>query len=360
VVFSCYHHLDLHALSENKFVQVYGRPFKNYEDEFALEGGSQLMGKRWCILLMAYGGPNFIDEVEPYYMHILRGRKPKPEMLQDLVRRYLAIGGKSPINEITFAQAELLGKLLENQFPDEGVPVYVGMKHWHPYIAEAVDKMAEDGITDAVGIVMAPHYSQRSVAEYIGYVKEAIGKIGKVISFRFVTSWATHPLLVQCFASKVRQAWAQFSSDIQDKVYFVFTAHSLPKRILEYGDPYPEELMSSCKAVADEVGIENWRLAYQSASGENWLDPDILDVLEELAQHGQKHVLVIPIGFLCDHLEVLYDIDIEAKRRAEELGMELKRIEMPNTDPLLIAALADIAVKAMQGIEDGFKMEVSD
>ncbi|MCS7264877.1 MAG: ferrochelatase [Armatimonadetes bacterium] len=317
------------------------------------------MAEKWGILLMAYGGPNSIDDVEPYYTHILRGRKPSPEMLQDLVERYLAIGGKSPINEITFAQSDLLQKLLESQLGEGAVTVYVGMKHWHPYIFEAIEKMASEGITDAVGIVLAPHYSRRSVAEYIGYAKEAMEKVGKKISLRFVTSWATHPLLIQCFASKVRQAWSQFPSDSQSKVCFVFTAHSLPKRILDYGDPYPEELKRSCEAVANEVGIDGWRFAYQSASGEDWLEPDILDVLEEIANQGQKHVLVIPIGFLCDHLEVLYDIDIEAKHKAEELGMELRRIEMPNTDPLLISALADIAVKAMKGLEDGFKMEIS-
>ncbi|MFN3422266.1 MAG: ferrochelatase [Armatimonadota bacterium] len=313
------------------------------------------------VLLMAYGGPNSLDEVEPYYTHILRGRKPSPEMLQKLIERYEAIGGKSPINEITFAQAKLLQEYLNSQQPansESQIAVYVGMKHWHPYIAETVELMASDGITDAVGIIMAPHYSQFSVLEYVRYAKDALEKLGNPIKFKFVASWATHPLLVQCFANKVRQGWSQFRPEVQDKVQFVFTAHSLPMRILEQGDPYPEELRRSCEAVAYEVGIENWTLAYQSASGDNWLGPDILEVLESLARQGSRHVLVIPIGFLCDHLEVLYDIDIEAKQKANELGIELRRIEMPNTEPLLIAALADIVTKAMQGIEDGFRFEV--
>lgn len=312
------------------------------------------------VLLMAYGGPNSLDEVEPYYTHILRGRKPSPEMLQNLVERYKAIGGKSPINEITFEQAKLLQEYINSQQPanpKSQITVYVGMKHWYPFISETVNRMAADGITDAVGVIMAPQYSRFSVLEYIRYAKDALERLGNPIKLKFVASWATHPLLVQCFANKVRQGWSQFHPDVQDKVQFVFTAHSLPMRILEQGDPYPEELRRSCEAVAYEVGIENWTLAYQSASGDNWLGPDILEVLESLAQKGIRHVLVIPIGFLCDHLEVLYDIDIEAKQKAHELGIEFRRIEMPNTEPLLIAALADIVMKATQGIEDGFRFE---
>ncbi|MCX7967802.1 MAG: ferrochelatase, partial [Armatimonadetes bacterium] len=286
------------------------------------------------VLLMAYGGPNSLDEVEPYYTHILRGRKPSPEMLQSLIERYKAIGGKSPLNEITFAQAKLLYEYLNSsQFAgsDSQIPVYVGMKHWHPFIAETVGQMVADGITDAVGIVMSPYYSRFSIAEYIRQVEEALEKTGNSIRFKFVASWKTHPLLVQCFAGKVRQAWSQFAPEVQDKVQFVFTAHSLPSRILEQGDPYPDEIRRACEAVAQEVGVESWTLAYQSASGDNWLGPDILEVLELLARQGHRHVLIVPIGFLCDHLEVLYDIDIEAKRKAGELGIELRRIEMPNT-----------------------------
>lgn len=309
------------------------------------------------VLLMAYGSPNSLDEIEPYYTHILRGRKPSPEMLQNLVERYKAIGGKSPLNEIAFTQAKLLQEYLNSSHLGSQITVYVGMKHWHPFIAETVEQMLADGVTDAVGVILSPHYSRFSTAEYFRQVKDALEKSGKVINFKFVASWATHPLLVQCFAGKIRQAWSKFAPEAQDKVQFVFTAHSLPLRVLEQGDPYPEELRRTCEAIAYEVGIENWALAYQSASGDNWLGPDILEVLETLAQQGHRYVLVAPIGFLCDHLEVLYDIDIEAKRKAQELGMELRRIEMPNTEPLLVAALADIVVKAMQDIEDGFRFE---
>lgn len=317
------------------------------------------MEQRWGVLLMAYGGPNSLDEVEPYYTHILRGRKPSHEMLNDLVKRYRAIGGKSPINEITFAQARLLEDLLntENLSQVSGrCRVYVGMKHWHPFIAEAVERMVADGITDAVGIILAPHYSRFSVAEYIGYTTEALKNLNSPIRFRFITSWSTHPLLVQCFANKLRQAWSQFEPEVQAKVKFVFTAHSLPRRILELNDPYPRELNRTCEAIAYEVGIDEWLLAYQSASGTDWLGPDILEVLEELADKGCRHVIVAPIGFLCDHLEVLYDVDIEAQGKAQSLGIVMRRIEMPNTDPLLIAALADMVVKAMLGREEGFSI----
>jgi len=273
-------------------------------------------------------------------------------MLHELMERYRAIGGKSPINDITFAQA----RLLQEQLDASRCLVYVGMKHWHPYIAEAIERMASDGVTDAVGIILAPHYSRRSVAEYIGYATEALERLGNPIRSRFVESWATHPLLVRCFAEKVRKAWAQFDEAERDKVRLLFTAHSLPRRILEWNDPYPDELRRTCEAVAQTVGVSDWRFAYQSASGTDWLCPDILEVLDELAGQGHRYVLVAPIGFLCDHLEVLYDIDIEAQEKAQELGIKLRRIEMPNTDPLLISALADIAQKAMSGVEDGFRL----
>lgn len=316
------------------------------------------MGKQVGALLMAYGGPNSLDEVEPYYTHILRGRRPSPEALEKLIERYKQIGGKSPVNEITFAQGNLLQEYLNASSPrDFSFTVYVGMKYSRPYIPEIVKRMAADGVTEAVGITMAPHYSRFSVAEYIRYVEKVCEELGNPIRFRFVISWATNPLLIQCFANKVRQGLSQFVPEVQDRVSVVFTAHSLPVRILEEGDPYPNEVRSTCEAIAYEVGIENWGLAYQSAGGEEWLGPDILEVLEELAGQGHRHVLVAPVGFLCDNLEVLYDIDIEAKQRAQELGVELRRIEMPNTDPLLISALTDITLKALQGIEDGFKLD---
>ncbi len=319
------------------------------------------MEQRWGVLLMAYGGPNSLDEVEPYYTHVL-GRKPSLEMLQGLKERYRAIGSKSPINDITFTQAQLLQEQLNticrSPFASR-CRVYVGMKHWHPYIAEAIERMAADGITDAVGIILAPHYSRRSVAEYIGYALEALERLGNPIGFRFVESWATHPSLVQCFAEKVRKAWAQFDEAVRVRVRLVFTAHSLPRRILEWNDPYPDELRRTCEGVAQTVGVSDWLFAYQSASGADWLGPDILEVLEGLAGQGHRCVLVAPIGFLCDHLEVLYDIDIEAQAKARELGIELRRIEMPNTDPLLISALADIATKAIQGIKEGFGFDLS-
>ncbi len=315
-----------------------------------------MVGRKWGILLMAYGGPNSLEEVEPYYTHILRGRKPSPETLQDLVDRYRAIGGKSPINEITFAQARLLQDYLSTQsLTPEPLSVYVGMKHWHPYIAETIARMVQDGVTDAVGIILAPHFSRRSVAEYIHYAREALQQLGASMQVRFIASWATHPLLLECFANKVRKGLEQFVPEVRPQVQLLFTAHSLPQRILEWNDPYPEELRRTAEGVAQRVGAEEWHFAYQSASGDDWLGPDILEKLEELAQQGHRYVLVAPIGFLCDHLEVLYDIDIEARQKAKALGMMLRRIEMPNTDPLLVQALADIVVCALHGRENGFR-----
>ena len=297
------------------------------------------------VLLMAYGSPESLDDVEEYFTHIRGGRKPPPEAVEELKERYRRIGGRSPLNEITRAQARALERMLNaNAGADGGYRVYVGMKHGHPFLHEAVPRMAQDGVERAVGVALAPHYSRLSVGAYIEAAREALK--AQPIDVRFVESWHLRPSFLDAWVARVRDALERFGPEERDEVVAVFTAHSLPERIRQWDDPYPKQLRETAEAVAGRVGLPDsrWKLAYQSASptGEPWLGPDILDVLDELAAQGVRNVLVCPIGFVADHLEVLYDLDVECRGRAEGLGLHLERTESLNDDPLLIRALAEI------------------
>lgn len=297
------------------------------------------------VLLMAYGSPETLDDVEAYLTYIRGGRKPRPEAVEELKERYRRIGGRSPLYEITLAQARALERHLNNHLDEgEGYRVYVGMKHWRPFIREAIERMAQDGIQKAVGIALAPHYSRMSVGAYMEAAQSALE--GHPMEMRFVESWHLQPSFLEAWAVRVRDGLQRFDVKERGGIVVVFTAHSLPERILEWGDPYPKQLLETAEAVARRVGLPGtrWRFAYQSASptGEPWLGPDVLDVLDELAGQGVKSVLVCPIGFVADHLEVLYDIDVECRERAEGLGLHLERTESLNDDPLLVQALAEI------------------
>lgn len=297
------------------------------------------------VLLMAYGSPETLDDVEEYFTHIRGGRRPSPEAVEELRGRYRRIGGRSPLMEITQAQARALEQVLHADSDEDGTyRVYVGMKHWRPFLPEVIERMAQEGIERAVGLALAPHYSRMSVGAYIEAAQEALQ--AHPILMRFVESWHLQPTFLEAWAARVRDALGRFGPEGREEAVVVFTAHSLPERILQWDDPYPRQLRETCQAIAQNVRLPGprWRLAYQSASstGEPWLGPDVLDVLDELARQGVKGVLVCPIGFVADHLEVLYDLDVECRERAEELGLRLERTESLNDDPLFIRALAEI------------------
>ena len=301
------------------------------------------MPKLKGVLLMAYGTPRNLDEVEPYYRDIRGGRPPSPEAVEELTERYRMVGGKTPLLEITRAVANLLEERLNADAGDAPWRVYVGMKHWHPYIAEAIDDIAADGVDELVALPLAPHYSKMSIAGYEQLVEKALESQSSPPLTRFVESWRSNPSFIEFTAQRVRDGLAKFDVDASE-VEVMFTAHSLPARILEYGDPYPTELMESAEAVAQAAQVESWRFAYQSAgmTGTPWLGPDILDSIEEISNEGGENILVVPFGFVCDHLEILFDIDIEAIEKAEELGVNLARIEMPNDSPGFIDTLFDL------------------
>jgi ferrochelatase len=288
---------------------------------------------------MAYGSPNSLDEIEPYYTDIRGGRKPSPEDLRELVARYQRIGGRTPLLDITREQARALKAQLGDEFR-----VYVGMKHWQPYIAQAVEEIACDDLKHIIALPLAPHYSRFSIDGYFQRVRDAIQKSNAPLDVSYVESWNDHPLFLRAVAEKLQAARAAFGSGGWDGIEVIFSAHSLPERILRSNDPYPHELRETCEGVAARMDLKRWRFAYQSAgrTGEKWLGPDILDTLDEVAKQGARRVLIAPVGFVADHLEVLYDIDIECADRARELGIEMRRIESPNASPAFIAALAAI------------------
>lgn len=300
-----------------------------------------------AVLLMAYGTPNSLDEVEPYYTDIRGGRKPTPENLAELMSRYQRIGGRTPLLDITRAQASALQAQL-----GDADRVYFGMKHWHPYLAEAVNEMVRDGVKQVIAIALAPHYSKFSIDGYIQRVRDAIEKTHAPLDVRFVESWNDHPLFVRSIAERMEQVRQSFAANWSD-IQVLFSAHSLPERILASGDPYPQELRETAELVAKHLDLPRWQFAYQSAgrTGEKWLGPDILEALKKIAAEaptqGPPHrVLIAPIGFVADHLEVLYDIDVQCAELAHELGLEMRRIESPNATPTFIAALADIVKSA--------------
>jgi protoporphyrin/coproporphyrin ferrochelatase len=277
-----------------------------------------------AVVLMAYGSPERISDVPAYYSDIRGGRPIAPENLDDLVSRYrrLGIEDANPLNAITEQTRSALEAVL-------GLPVFTGMKHWTPHIADAAASALATGARTVVGLVLAPHYSRLSIAGYRQQLEPALDGHAEL---RFVESWHDDPGFVALLAERVRGTSA----------HVVFTAHSLPARILAEGDPYQDQLHETAELVASAAGIDDWSFSYQSQSptGEPWLGPDILDHLTDLQARGVDDVLVCPVGFVSDHLEIRWDIDNEAVDRARELGLRLARIEMPNADPALVEVLA--------------------
>ena len=276
-----------------------------------------------AVLLMAYGSPSRLEDVAAYLSDIRGGRPVRQEAVDELVEKYRRIG-LSPLDRITEAQRAALERSL-------GMRCYVGMKHWRPWIADTVGHMLDDGVSRIVAVVLAPHYSQLSVGGYRDRVEAALD--GRA-TLDFVESWHDLSPYVDVVAERVRGTAA----------HVVFTAHSLPERILASGDPYRDELLVTAGLVADRAGLSRWSFAFQSesATGEPWLGPDIGVHLEELHARGVREVLLAPIGFVSDHLEILWDLDVVARQKADQLGLALDRIESLNDDPTFIDALAEL------------------
>jgi len=283
---------------------------------------------RDAVVLMAYGSPSRPEDVRPYLEDVRGGRPVSEEAVAELAERYRRIGGRSPLDDVTEAQRAALERTL-------GMPVFVGMKHWRPRISEAVEAALAAGATRIVGLVLAPHYSRLSIGGYRERLEEALADRAELV---LVESWHDESALVEALADRVRGSDA----------WIVFTAHSLPERILADGDPYREQLLETARLVAERAGLERWSFAFQSASstGEPWLGPDVVEELGRLRAEGVSKVLVEPVGFVSDHLEILWDLDVEARERASQLGLEFARTESLNDDPVFVQALAGLVRKA--------------
>jgi protoporphyrin/coproporphyrin ferrochelatase len=298
-----------------------------------------------AVLAMAYGTPAGPEELEAYYTHIRRGRPPTPELLAELRRRYEAIGGHSPLLELTRAQVAGLERALADAgHPD--IPVALGMKHAAPFIEDTVAELAAAGARQILGLVLAPHYSRMSVGEYAERARAAAAAAVGQPAVSVVRSWHLAPGYIDCLSVALEDALRALPRDASGGAHVLFTAHSLPKRILEEDDPYPAQLRETAAAVAARTGLERWSVAWQSAgrTPEPWIGPDVLQALGELAAAGASAVVVCPAGFISDHLEVLYDLDIEAGARARELGIAFARTASPNADPRLLGALARVVL----------------
>ena len=296
------------------------------------------------LLLMAYGSPEDLSQMEAYLMDVRGGRAPSPGLIEEIGRRYKMIGGKSPLLERTSQQARALEDELNKRFAngkDKPFKAFVGMRHWQPRIHSAINQMAAANIHKAVAVVMAPHNSRMSTGKYYQMLDEALG--GQKIDFIRIQSWHKHPALISAIVEKMEIGLDKFGDTVP---YVVFTAHSLPAQILEMGDPYDDQLNETARLLAERLKLraDQWQFCYQSA-GENaipWLGPQIEEVVVELANKGEKNLLVVPVGFVCDHVEVLYDIDIRARQIAEKHGARLERTPSLNDSPTFVAALADV------------------
>lgn len=305
--------------------------------------------KKMGLLVMAYGTPYKEEDIEPYYTHIRHGRPPAPEQLEDLRSRYEAIGGISPLAKITDDQASALCNRLNEMQDDVEFQLYIGLKHITPFVEEAVEQMSKDGIKEAVSIVLAPHYSSFSVKSYNTRAKEEADKYG--ISITSVESWYQQPKFIKYWADKIRSTFDHMNEEEREKACLVVSAHSLPEKIKQFGDPYPDQLAETADMIAKAADVKQYAVGWQSEgqTGEPWLGPDVQDLTRDLYEkHGYTSFVYTPVGFISDHLEVLYDNDHECKVVCDEIGAAYHRPAMPNTDPLFIEAMADAVLDQIQ------------
>ncbi len=297
-----------------------------------------------AVLLMAYGSPNSLDEVGEYLTQIRGGREPTAAEIERLKERYRQVGGKTPLLEITRQQS----RALENNLRSKGldIPVYVGMKHWHPFVEDVVPQIVRDSVTSIIGIALAPHYSRLSINGYEDAARKGLG--GSTIQFTMVKSWHKEKGLVSAISTHLLKTMTKMPDP--SKTVVLFTAHSLPKKMVTHDDPYEKQLLETSKLVAETARVKSWDFAYQSAGEpkEDWLGPLVKEQLDKLDREGFRDVLAYPVGFVSDHLEILYDLDIEARNYASSLGIGFERASSLNDDPEFIDALASLVASAIQ------------
>lgn len=305
--------------------------------------------KRVGLLLMAYGTPKSMEEIEPYYTHIRHGKKPTPEQLSDLISRYQAVGDVNHFAQITDDQVTRLSEEMNRRFPDMEFVGYLGLKHAHPFIEDAVTQMHQDGITEAISLVLAPHYSTFSVKIYNERAKQQAATLGG-LTIHSVDSWYQEPRFIQFWEEGIRNIIDSFSEEARDKTVVIFSAHSLPERILKSNDPYPAQLEETAKLITEAAEIPHYSVGWQSAgrTPEPWLGPDVQDLTRELAMDkGYNHFVYCPVGFVAEHLEVLFDNDVECRAVTDEIGASYYRPTMPNAGVEFIRCLSEVVTKKM-------------
>jgi protoporphyrin/coproporphyrin ferrochelatase len=305
--------------------------------------------KKMGLLVMAYGTPYKEEDLERYYTHIRHGRKPSPELVEDLRERYEAIGGISPLAKITLDQAKSLEERLNAVQDEIEFKMYLGLKHIEPFVEDAVKEMHEDGIEEAVSIVLAPHFSTFSVKSYNGRAKEEAAKLGGP-AITSVESWYDEPKFIDYWVKKVKDTYAEMTEEERNGAVLIVSAHSLPERILKDGDPYPNQLQETADLIAKGAGIEHYAVGWQSEGNtpDPWLGPDVQDLTRDLHKEKNYNTFVyVPVGFVSDHLEVLYDNDYECKVVTDEVGASYYRPEMPNAQPEFIDAMAAVIMKQL-------------
>ena len=303
-----------------------------------------------ALLLLAFGGPCSLDEVKPFLTRLFRGRKPSPEQLERVKERYRLIGGCSPLPEITSKQA----KALEDNLNSKGhqIKSYVGMRYGHPLIEETLKEILEDGIHEVIALPMAPFRSRASTGAYIEEVNQIRRNMGEKIEISFVEGWHLHPLFLGAIQEKIEEGLMQFTPEEKKKIHLIFSAHSLPSSLVE-NDPYVNDMEKSVREVLKRIEPLSWHIAFQSRGmgPEEWLGPDVESVLEELSNKKIREVLIVPIGFVSDHIEILYDIDILYQDKAKLLGMQLKRTPSLNFSKRFIEALSNIIEEHIKGVQ---------
>jgi ferrochelatase len=293
-------------------------------------------GEKWGVLLLAHGAPDRVEDIPAFLLNVREGRKLPDAVVNEIVRRYSLIGG-SPLTRLTTLQAKGLAKLL-------GRPVYVGMRNWNPFISEAVRQINADGLQRMVALCLAPQNSRTSIGLYKKYLFEDVERLAVNVQVDFIESWHDHPGLVEAFRERVATALAPVQAETGSPVPVIFTAHSVPEKTIQGGDPYEQQVRETAALVANALGLKEFSVAFQSQgmTNERWIGPRVESCIDQLAAQGKRHVLLAPVGFVCDHVEILYDIDVVFREYAKSRGVTVHRSESLNDSPLFIQALAAI------------------
>ena len=307
-----------------------------------MENSKPINHSRWAVLLLAHGAPDRLGDIPQFLLNVRAGRGLPEKVVQEIIQRYAGIGGSSPLLRITKQQAEELQRVL-------GLPVYVGMRNWKPYIEEAVRKLAEDGAGRVVAICLAPQNSRTSIQLYRDHLSKAVDKIAPGLEVEFVESWHDNADLIAAFREKVSSALAEAEAEAGQPVPVVFTAHSVPTRTITEGDPYEKQVRETAQLLAQSMGLKEYSLAFQSQgmTSEPWVGPTVESLIDEFAEQGCRRIVLAPVGFVADHVEVLYDIDIAFREYGQKKGVHVVRPESLNASPLFIRCLASIISSRM-------------